>query len=77
MGSMGQPLCPGTCLLLCFLAQLAATGSGDRGRVGQRGKSLWWGMLGLVSLPWGSPGVVLLPLRIPANGNPPSHLRVP
>lgn len=52
MGSMGLLLSPGSCLLLCFLSQLAAAASGDRGRVGQWGKSLWWGMLGLVSLPW-------------------------
>lgn len=55
MGSMGLLLSPGTCLLLCFLTQLAAAASGDGGRMGQWGKSLRWGMLGLVSLPWGSP----------------------
>ncbi|XP_005051429.1 PREDICTED: intestinal-type alkaline phosphatase-like [Ficedula albicollis] len=32
---MGWLLSPGTFLLLCFLAQLAAAASGDRGRVGQ------------------------------------------
>lgn len=37
MGSMGWPLSPGTCLLLCLLTQLAAAASGDRGHVGQGG----------------------------------------
>ncbi|XP_041897799.1 intestinal-type alkaline phosphatase-like isoform X3 [Corvus kubaryi] len=32
---MGQPLSPGTCLLLCFLAQLSTAASSDRGHVGQ------------------------------------------
>lgn len=70
MGSMARPLSSGTCLLLCLLAQLA---SGDRE---QWGKTLWWGMLGLVSLPWGSPGPMSPSFGMPANGNPHSHLRV-
>nr|XP_031361540.1 intestinal-type alkaline phosphatase 1 [Lonchura striata domestica] len=32
---MERLLSPGTCLLLCFLTQLATAASGDRGRVGQ------------------------------------------